>query len=350
MKIDRSNYEVWLIDWLDGKLDEVQIQKLKSFLKKNPDLSEEFEDLDSIRLNPRKDSFPDKNHIKKTTVNLNESQFEYLCTAYLENDLLPDQISELNATLSDPVRRSTFELIQKIKLIPPVVRYRRKHRLIKTTLTAKIIRLSVAGLSAAAMVAIGLFVFSPEPADYTLSVKTDQVKTERPEAAEEPGSINKNTITNRNEKRAGTSVASAKTNVPPRNNLQSTDDPQSETPVIAINKIHIPSHIEMKTEAPATLIAMDTDIQVIPDDGRSRVSKLIAKTFREKILNEPTPQDKPLKAVEIAEASVTGLNKILGWEMALGEESSNEGKTRKIYFNSRILKINAPANKTEPEL
>jgi hypothetical protein len=106
----------------------------------------------------------------------------------------------------------------------------------------------------------------------------------------------------------------------------------------------------MKTEAPATLIALHSDIQIIPDDGRTRVSKLIAKTFREKILNESTPLDKPLKAVEIAEASVTGLNKILGWEMALGEKSSIDGKTGKIYFNSRILKINAPMNKTEPEL
>jgi hypothetical protein len=36
--------------------------------------------------------------------------------------------------------------------------------------------------------------------------------------------------------------------------------------------------------------------------------------------------------------------------MALGEKNSIDGKTGKIYFNSRILKINAPVNKTEPEL
>ena len=350
MKIDRSNYEVWLIDWLDGKLDDVQIQKIQSFLKKNPDLREEYEDLGSITLNPRNDAFPDKNHIKKTADNLNESQFEYLCAAYLENDLLPDQISELNEALSSQVRRRSFELIQRMKLIPPVVHYKRKHRLIKTTLTAKIIRLSVAGLSAAAIVAIALFVFNPEPADYTLSAKTAQVKTESPEAVEEPGSVNKNAITSRNEKRAGTSRPRAKINESLTDN-QLTDEALFEKPVISVNKIRVHSTITMKTEAPATLIAMsDTDVQIKTDDGRSRVSKLIAKTFREKILNEPTPQDKPLKAVEIAEASVTGLNKILGWEMALGEKSSIEGKSGKIYFNSRILKINAPVNKTEPEL
>jgi len=350
MKIDRSNYEIWLIDWLDGKLDEVQIQKLQTFLKKNSDLKEEYEDLDSIQLSPGKEAFPYKDHIKKTTENLNESQFEYLCAAYLENDLLPDQVSELNEALSSQGSRRSFELIQKMKLIPPVIHYKSKHRLIKTTLTSKIIRLSVAGLSAAAMVAVGLIVFNPGSPDYNVSTRTAQVKTESIETGEKSGSINRNELTSRNEKRSGTSPTRAKVKES-LTDKQLTENPLVEKPVLTINKIRVPSNIDMKTDAPATLIAMsNTADPTIPDNERSKVRKLIAKTFRDKILNVPLPQDKPLKAVEIAEAGVTGLNKILGWEMALGEKSSIEGKPGKIYFNSRILKINAPVNKTEPEL
>ena len=43
MQIDRSNYELWLIDWLDGNLDEVRIKQLQFFLNENPDLKTEAE-------------------------------------------------------------------------------------------------------------------------------------------------------------------------------------------------------------------------------------------------------------------------------------------------------------------
>ena len=133
--------------------------------------------------------------------------------------------------------------------------------------------------------------------------------------------------------------------------LQISKDSPVEKIDITVKKIEISPKINLKKDAPATLIALNvTEIPSVPDDVRSKVSRLIAKTFRDKILNEPAPEDKPLKAIEIAEAGVSGLNKILGWEMALSEKSSAEGKTEKIYFSSRILKINAPANKTEPEL
>ena len=38
MKIDRSNYEIWIIDWLDGSLSDSQAEELKLFLNENPDI------------------------------------------------------------------------------------------------------------------------------------------------------------------------------------------------------------------------------------------------------------------------------------------------------------------------
>ena len=71
MQIDRSNYEIWLIDWLDGKLNEVQIRELQHFLKDNPDLNEEFEDLGIFRLKPSESEFPYKNQLIKTPAGSN---------------------------------------------------------------------------------------------------------------------------------------------------------------------------------------------------------------------------------------------------------------------------------------
>jgi len=43
MQIDRSNYEIWLIDWLDGKLDDPEVEQLQRFLGDNPDIKEEYD-------------------------------------------------------------------------------------------------------------------------------------------------------------------------------------------------------------------------------------------------------------------------------------------------------------------
>ena len=85
-----------------------------------------------------------------------------------------------------------------------------------------------------------------------------------------------------------------------------------------------------------------------PENERSKIGKYLAKTFREKMLKEKTPPDSPLKAYEIAEAGVTGINKLFGWEMALDRKSDENGDLKSVYFSSRIIKFNAPVKKSEP--
>ena len=58
MQIDRSNYEIWFIDWLDGNLNSLQVEQLKLFLDQNPDLREELNDLTTMNLVSPADSFP----------------------------------------------------------------------------------------------------------------------------------------------------------------------------------------------------------------------------------------------------------------------------------------------------
>ncbi|MDO9580830.1 MAG: hypothetical protein Q7J06_09750, partial [Bacteroidales bacterium] len=77
MKIDRSNYEIWLIDWLDNNLSDQQVEQLKIFLGENADLREEFEELSRCNLEPSVKSFPNKDLLKKSISDLTESQFEY---------------------------------------------------------------------------------------------------------------------------------------------------------------------------------------------------------------------------------------------------------------------------------
>ena len=125
MQIDRSNYEIWIIDWLDGNLSDHQAEELKLFLDENPDIREEFEELSSFRLKPSQESFLHKSVLKKGIPDLSVSQFEYLCVAYLEDDLSGDQRTELLSIIgNDPEKKRSFELIQKARLYSPKSQFR----------------------------------------------------------------------------------------------------------------------------------------------------------------------------------------------------------------------------------
>ena len=81
-------------------------------------------------------------------------------------------------------------------------------------------------------------------------------------------------------------------------------------------------------------------------EERGRLRRLIASTFREKVLREEKYSDDRIKAIEIAIASVDGLNKLLDWKMELRETVDEEGAVKSVYFSSALLTFNSPVRKT----
>jgi hypothetical protein len=364
MQIDRSNYEIWLIDWLDGNLSDHQIDQLKSFLNENPGLKEEFDELNTISLKPSDKSFPDKNNLKKSSADLPGSQFDYLCVTCLEKDLSDLQRSELNEIIDrDPEKKKSFELIQKMHLSPGNISYKHKSKLLKRTAAQKIVRLTVIGLSAAAAIALLIMTYIIIPrstSDINIhSAQNKVIDTNSPkndkESAPEKLQINKPIILS--QKQSDKLFAVNQTVVPVINEKESYISQQNDTLVRdmlnsadMVNKIFVTADIDFKVmHVSGNLIASKSAFKApVYEDGRSKLSRFIAKNFREKILKENTSKDSPLKAYEIAEAGVTGLNKLLGWEMALDERNDENGELKSVYFSSKILKFNTPVKKTEP--
>src|SRR5512137_50486 len=132
MKIDRSNYEIWLIDYLDGNLGDDQIGIIKSFLEDNPDLEQEMRFLENCNTHPGKEVYPDKSFLIKNASDLSDEQFNCLCIAYAENDLTKSQSEELfEIVAANSLREKTFNLIRRIKLEPYQIKYQRKNKLKK---------------------------------------------------------------------------------------------------------------------------------------------------------------------------------------------------------------------------
>jgi hypothetical protein len=358
MEINRSNYEIWLIDWLDGNLNDLQVAKVQLFLNHNPDLKNDFEDISTFRLNPSEIEFKGKTPLKKSTADLTDKQFEYLCVASLERDISVSQKAELNEIIKqDQVKRRSFETIQKLRLSPLDISYPYKKHLIKRAVSQKIIRWSIVGLSAAATIALLVTTSQLIPRALLINSKDGMLSV---------------SVTGNNSRAGMLSVSNNKPVKPIRSlkpevtskeseiisekdpGLSLTADTIIRVPAIEgiqISNIPFPDNVDKNTRISKTTLVVSnhTNASSSFDEERSNVGRFIAKNFREIFLKEKTPKDSPLKGYEIAEVGVTGLNKLLGWEMALDKNNDENGELKSVYFSSKILKFNTPVKKTEPQ-
>lgn len=350
MKITRENYEIWFVDWLDNSLSGEEIEELNFFLENNPDLREEFSDLSAIRLKPDVKSFPARDRAKKSTADLSGKQFEILCAASVENDLNEEQQNELDEMISaDPEKAITLRIFRKLKLSSPEIYYAGRKKLLRLTPARKVMRIAWIGLSAAAVVSIlimtGVFrnqhqaVITPVVAQN----KQVQVPSENTEYSQSPvPEITEAADSAPLIKRKGGTA-----------NFGSSGDDRIE-PAPAKDQVSAPARIAFAVKP---LVTENTENNLVPntaafippeqifadiDDGRSNVGRFIARHFRSKILDEEAPSDAPLRGYEIAEAGIDGLNKLLGWEMALTERTDENGTVKSLNFNSRMLKFKTP--------
>ncbi len=360
MKPDRSNYETWFTDLLDGNLSEKQIEELKVFLKENPDLNEELNGLTLITLTPPDFTFNGKEDLGKSPESLSEEQFEYLCIASLENDLTPGQKAEMNEIIGrDEMKRKSFNRIQKLKLKPLPVSFAGKSSVKKLTTGQKIFRLSVIGLSAAATIAIiiSIFLFTPDnnkreatqtaqnlTVDTLILVSRQGIVSIKAEAKTADKSIKpaiKESI-----REISVSVASV-----PLSELidHETDSAflfqREESP--GMLKVAIRDNIITAFRPEANAI-MAFDPGYIPPliDSRSNVQIFLARIFHEKIMKDNRSGTRPVESYEIAQAGIKGLNKLFGWEIALHKNTDENGDIRSYNFSSRLLKFNAPVKKS----
>ncbi len=126
MEINISNYEVFIIDYLDNKLSALQAAELLLFLENNPGLKGEFEELKSFTVTPTNKEVYGFNELLKQpadsdAVNLSINNCSHYFVAALEGDLSPSGMDALNDFLSaHPEFISEYNLYAACKVKPPV--------------------------------------------------------------------------------------------------------------------------------------------------------------------------------------------------------------------------------------
>ena len=120
MAIDKTNYESFLIDYLDGNLGPIEVAELILFLENHPEIKSEFSEIENLGLAQISIlEFPDKSSLKKELSNkalLNDS-ITYSLIRQLEGDLNAEEEKELSALiLTNPSIEKENRLVQNTKL------------------------------------------------------------------------------------------------------------------------------------------------------------------------------------------------------------------------------------------
>jgi tellurite resistance protein len=93
--INKNNYESWFLDYYEGTLPAERVADLFLFLEQHPDLKEEFDAFENIKLtDDLTDVFPAKDFLKKTVVD--QSNVQQFLIAELEGDLSADELKALH--------------------------------------------------------------------------------------------------------------------------------------------------------------------------------------------------------------------------------------------------------------
>lgn len=160
--ITRNNYELYIIDFYDGKLNKIQVEELHLFLNQNPDLKEEFEFFADATLDAEPIIFKDKANLKKV-----DSQSTEHLIAYYENDLSASERNLVEEKLKkDVALANELEIIKKTKQLPDyTILFENKSSLKQSAKVIAFSRTFYRNLSIAAsviLIAIAYFIFRPD--------------------------------------------------------------------------------------------------------------------------------------------------------------------------------------------
>ncbi len=124
MNINRENYEIWFLDYFEGRLSQKQVKELIAFLELHYDLKKEFDEFENVSLPPEKNIiFNAKESLKKNVIvpvgTINEKNYEEFFIAEIENELTKEKKDQLSFFVEkNPHLKKELELFHKTKIAP----------------------------------------------------------------------------------------------------------------------------------------------------------------------------------------------------------------------------------------
>jgi hypothetical protein len=191
MNINRENYEMYFLDYHEGRLEPGQVAELLVFLELNPEPKEEFRNFEAILVTPDMSIFfEQKSALKKNNVSIsgpiNASNYETYFIADTEKQLTPEEQHWLTGFLEiNPGLNNIYRLYLHTRLQPDTrIQYPGKAALKRSILNTR--RIYYYALSAAASIALLLAVFMHS------GTQQEPVLTARQKPFSIPAPVNRN--------------------------------------------------------------------------------------------------------------------------------------------------------------
>ena len=154
MKITLDNYEAYIIDYLEGRLDENTAGELKNFIALHPLIQDSLDQYSPVFLHSEEVTFGEKNSLYKFKFDetpVNKTTFNDFCIAYYENLLDHRKKEELEQFIETyPELKNDFLLYKKTYITPGKIVFPKRTNLYKQTQKKPaVIRLYTWGMVAA---------------------------------------------------------------------------------------------------------------------------------------------------------------------------------------------------------
>ena len=118
MRINRTNYEVFFLDYFEGNLAPDLVEELMAFLEAEPELKAEFDEFEMVSLQGTDQlAFEGKASLRRGEVTTHN--YEWYFAAFAENDLKPEELAAVESFVaSNPQMQRELQLMLKTRLQP----------------------------------------------------------------------------------------------------------------------------------------------------------------------------------------------------------------------------------------
>ncbi|MCD6112173.1 MAG: hypothetical protein J7J86_02775 [Bacteroidales bacterium] len=368
-KVNKNNYEIYILDYYEGNLSDNQVDELMLFLAENPKLKEEFDNFENITLSPDMSiEFKDKDKLKKNIItpcnNINENNYENFFIADLEGDISSEKSENLKTFIEkNPCLKKEYETFKLTYLKPDEsIVFENKKSLKKYPFKAYFKKHIYYSVSIAASILIVLYFFFNKPEKQNFSsryeiaqinnrqyINTIKIEKQKPEIDILKTSIH---INDENSILATTNPSVINDELKYRNSLKIENTNTSN-----INKIFIPvsdlarnNELIMfkRFEFIELLYFSDLHDEILlaeqKNQGRSKTLVKKGVNFLKKILNikEKVLEKKSNNNIlwVVAEFGVNSFSKITQEDIKLSHKTNKNGKTKSyslIGDNIRII-------------
>ena len=365
LNINKLNYEIYFIDYIDGSLDKDQEKELFLFLKKNSFLQSEFNLFTNITLDAEKIDFGSKNNLLKNNIsNSNsESNFSDLCIARIEGDIPENKITDFDKLVNESGKnKREYQLFLKtLSKANTNISFPDKNILLKSEKEDKskiryLFRYS--SIAASIIILVSFWFLLPKNIDTNLAESTIQNTTTQILTKQVINQENKQSKVKKKTKSTKKEINSKSLKNKNTNNKKTLHKDVIKSPkhniIIKINEQfliaktmeinsdnHYSSDIaKLKESNLNNLFNEIKNTQNTYSNNNSiktQLSKLTSHEVRNKLKN--------INIWNIANAGINGINNIAESNIKFNQKQDSKGKTKEIQLETKYFAFNTPIKK-----